>query len=96
MKKTTIKFTLNNHVPNNSETREVKNIPHNLTIAKLCENCLNVMGKSMFSYNSKNNNCQVFIRNLLEASNMQGNEIFIMQDIYYTDISWIYRNKKNN
>jgi hypothetical protein len=39
------------------------------------------MGKSMFSYNAKQNNCQVFIRNLLESSNMQGNEIFIMQDI---------------
>jgi hypothetical protein len=39
------------------------------------------MGKAMFSYNAKQNNCQVFIRNLLEASNMQGNEIFIMQDI---------------
>ena len=35
----------------------------------------------MFSYNAKHNNCQVFIRNLLEASNMHGNEIFIMQDI---------------
>ncbi len=35
----------------------------------------------MFSHNSKHNNCQVFIRNLSEASNMQGNEIFIMQDI---------------
>ena len=39
------------------------------------------MGKSMFSYNAKQNNCQIFIRNLLEASNMYGNEIFIMQDI---------------
>jgi hypothetical protein len=80
-KESTIKFTLNSHVPNNSETREVKNIPHNLTIGKLCQNCLERMGKEMFSYNAKNNNCQVFIRNLLEASNMQGNEIFIMQDI---------------
>jgi len=80
-KESTIKFTNNNHVPTNSETREVKNIPYNLTIAKLCENCLNVMGKEMFSYNAKHNNCQVFIRNLLEASNMYGNEIFIMQDI---------------
>ena len=80
-KESTIKFTLNSHVPNNSETREVKNIPHNLTISKLCQNCMDLMGKSMFSYNAKQNNCQVFIRNLLEASNMHGNEIFIMQDI---------------
>jgi hypothetical protein len=35
----------------------------------------------MFSYNSKHNNCQVFIKNLLEASGMHGNEIFIMQDV---------------
>jgi hypothetical protein len=37
-KESTIKFTNNNHVPANSETREVKSIPHNLTIGKLCEN----------------------------------------------------------
>jgi hypothetical protein len=79
-KESTIKFTNNNHVPSNSETLEVLNIP-NLTIAKLCENCLNLMGNRMFSYNAKNNNCQVFIRNLLEASGMYGNEEFIMQDI---------------
>ena len=35
----------------------------------------------MFSYNAKQNNYQVFNRNLLEASGMYGNEIFIMQDI---------------
>ena len=80
-KESTIKFSLNNHIESHSETREVKNIPHNLTIGKLCENCLNLMGNRMFSYNAKHNNCQVFIRNLLEASNMYGNEIFIMQDI---------------
>ena len=80
-KESTIKFTLNNHIESHSETREVKNIPYNLTIAKLCENCLNKMGNRMFSYNAKHNNCQVFIRNLLEASGMYGNEIFIMQDI---------------
>ena len=40
------------------------------------------MGKEkMFCYNAKQNNCQVFIRNLLEASGMYDNEIFIMQDI---------------
>jgi hypothetical protein len=49
-KESTIKFTLNNHIISNSETREVKNINHNLTIAKLCENCMDRMGKSMFSY----------------------------------------------
>jgi hypothetical protein len=80
-KESTIKFTLYNNIESNSETREVKNIPHNLTIAKLCENCFNLMGNRMFSYNAKQNNCQVFIRNLLEASGMYGNEIFIMQDI---------------
>jgi hypothetical protein len=35
----------------------------------------------MFSYDAKNNNCQVFIRNLLETSGIYGNEEFIMQDI---------------
>ena len=67
-KESTIKFTLNNHIESHSETREVKNIPHNLTIGKLCENCLNLMGNRMFSYNAKHNNFQVFIRNFLEAN----------------------------
>ena len=80
-KESTIKFTLNNSIKSNSETMEVLNIPYNLTISKLCENCLNLMGNRMFSYNAKNNNCQVFIKNLLEASGMYGNENFIMQDI---------------
>jgi hypothetical protein len=40
-----------------------------------------LMNNRMFSYNAKNNNCQVFIRNLLEASGMYGNKDFIMQDI---------------
>jgi len=80
-KESTIKFTLNNSIKSNSETMEVLNIPYNLTISKLCENCLNLMGNRMFSYNAKNNNCQVFIKNLLEASGMYGNEEFIMQDI---------------
>ena len=39
-KESTIKLTNNNTIQSNSETREVKNIPHNLTIGKLCENCL--------------------------------------------------------
>ena len=73
---------MNNSIKSNSETIEVQNIPYNLTISKLCKKCLNLMGKEkMFSYNAKNNNCQVFIRNLLEASGMYGNEEFIMQDI---------------
>jgi len=80
-KESTIKFTLNNSIKSNSETMEVLNIPYNLTISKLCENCLNLMNNRMFSYNAKNNNCQVFIKNLLEASGMYGNENFIMQDI---------------
>ena len=81
-KESTIKFSLNNNIQSNSETIEVKNIPYNLTIGKLLENCLNKIGKEkMFSYNAKQNNCQVFIRNLLEASGMYDNQNFIMQDI---------------
>ena len=80
-KESTVKFTQSNHISAHSETREVKHIPYNLTISKMCENCFNKIGDSMFSYNSKHNNCQVFIKNLLEASGMNGNEIFIMQDV---------------
>jgi len=80
-KESTIKFTQSNHISAHSETREVKHIPYNLTISKMCENCFNQIGDSMFSYNSKHNNCQAFIKNLLEASGMHGNEIFIMQDV---------------
>ena len=34
-KESTIKFSLNDNIQSNSETREVKNIPYNLTIEKL-------------------------------------------------------------
>ena len=44
-------------------------------------NIINDLTIGYSNYNAKQNNCQVFIRNLLEASGMYGNEIFIMQDI---------------
>jgi len=80
-KNATISFTVNNNIPVNSEIRKVNHIPYNLTIKTLCDNCYTKMGNEMFNYNSKHNNCQVFIKNLLETSGMFGNEIFIMQDI---------------
>jgi hypothetical protein len=80
-KEYTIQFTESNHISSNSEIRDVHNISSHLTIQQLCDNCYHRMKKQMFSYNSKNNNCQVFIRNLLDASGINGHEIFIMQDI---------------
>lgn len=80
-KNATISFTYNNNIPPNSEIKEVKHIPYNLTIGQLNTNCYNKMGNEMFSYNAKTNNCQVFIRNLLECSGIHGYEIFISQDI---------------
>ena len=80
-KEATIKFTLSNYIPPHSEIKEVKQIPYNLSIGQININCFNKMGNDMFSYNSKNNNCQVFIKNLLECSGIHGYEIFILQDI---------------
>ena len=35
----------------------------------------------MFSYNAKNNNCQVFVHYLLKSSNINSYDEFVLQDI---------------
>ena len=43
-------------------------IPQNLTINQFIQNTLNKMGNSFYSYNASSNNCQVFVKNLLECN----------------------------
>jgi hypothetical protein len=80
-KTTTSKFTVNNSIAKRGQTMDVTNIPPNLTIKELIENCYKVMGKRMFAYHAFYNNCQLFASRLLTSSGMDGYDNFIMQDV---------------
>jgi len=48
----------------------VDNIPQGLTFGNLVLNTSNKMGDKFIPYSAKDNNCQNFIMNLLQANNM--------------------------
>jgi hypothetical protein len=52
------------------------------TLREFIDNAVKMVGPSIYLYNYKNNNCQVFIRNLLKANGLLTSqaETFIMQD----------------
>lgn len=54
----------------------------NLTINNLLNNALKNIGKSFFLYNAENNNCQIFIDNLLTYSNLNNNTLknYVLQN----------------
>jgi hypothetical protein len=62
------------------------NIPDNLTMNTMLDNCKAQMGEvNFYTYNPFNNNCQVFITNLLTSNNININDYnsFINQDVKY-------------
>jgi hypothetical protein len=63
-----------------TESEEVNNIPP-ITLNTMLERARDRMGSKYFKYNAKGNNCQVFIQNLLDGSQMGGPEdrAFVMQ-----------------
>jgi len=66
--------------------RIIMNIPDNLTMNSMLDNCRNQMSdEKFFTYHPFNNNCQVFITNLLTASKIEifGYYGFINQDVQY-------------
>ena len=69
-----------------TQFREINIIPDNLCMNIMLENCRNQMGDEKFyTYHPFNNNCQVFITNLLTASKIDifGCYGFINQDVKY-------------
>lgn len=63
------------------EKQSVSNIPPGITINQLIQNGINRMGNQFFLYDAKKNNCQDFLLNVLQASNIgdQADYTFIKQ-----------------
>lgn len=68
--------------PNNLDKMSVPYEINSLTMNKLLNNAQSKVGNDFFQYNAINNNCQVFVRNLLQYSNLLTPELYsyIMQD----------------
>lgn len=69
-----------------TEKSEVLEVPYtqNLTLNELLTNTLNKIGDDkFFKYDGLNNNCQVFIKNILESNNLYSESIndFLFQDL---------------
>ena len=64
------------------ESEEIDQIPSGLTLLEFVESGKARMGQMFFPYDSKTNNCQDFILNMLMASNMgtQEDYTFVKQD----------------
>jgi hypothetical protein len=64
------------------EVKQVSNVPQGITIMQLMENANKRLGNQHFRYDSKQNNCQHFILNVLQASGIgdQSDYEFIKQD----------------
>jgi hypothetical protein len=52
------------------EKHSVSNIPPGITLNQLIQNGINRMGNQFYLYDSKRNNCQDFLLNVLQASNI--------------------------
>nr|WPF46688.1 MAG: hypothetical protein [Lake Baikal virophage 9] len=81
-KNSVISMTINPKFPPDTETISI-NIPANMTINQFIQNGLTTMGPDkFFSYSAFDNNCQVFIMNLLNSNNIDNDDAnnFIKQD----------------
>ena len=77
-----INMVLNPKLPNESQQKQINEIPHGITLNSLLENGKNIQGGKWFKYSAYDNNCQDFIMALLKGSNI-GNEQdynFVKQD----------------
>ena len=76
-----VSLTIN---PKPSKGEEEINVPVNkmITLNEMYNNTLQRMGNLFYPYSSKNNNCQLFALNILEANNLAGEreKNFVKQD----------------
>jgi hypothetical protein len=80
-KNSVVSMTINPKFPQDTETINV--MSSNITINEFIQNGLNMMGiDKFFSYSAYDNNCQVFIMNLLHANGIDNDDAnhFIKQD----------------
>jgi hypothetical protein len=76
-------FNKQNPKKSNSQVRDVKNIPAGITIQQLIDNTIKRMGPENFSnYDAEKLNCQNFLINVLDASDIgdKADGDFIFQD----------------
>ena len=76
-------FNTKNPKQSNSQVKEVKNIPAGITIQQLIDNAKKRMGNENFSnYDAEKLNCQNFLINVLDGSNIgdKADGDFIFQD----------------
>lgn len=66
-----------------TQTKQITNLPINLTINEMLKNAEQIMGPKYFTYNAISNNCQDYILNLLQSNNIgdQSDYSFIKQDV---------------
>lgn len=72
------------NAPSNSELRPIPIYDRDLTINKMMDNTLNKVSKDqIFLYSGLQNNCQRFVKDILQSNNMWSSEIdkFIFQDL---------------
>ena len=70
-----------NSYPRLADTYDINNVPPNLTINQLFENTEKRMGRQKcFSYSANDNNCQLFIFNVLQAKGIIKGSHFIKQN----------------
>lgn len=81
-KNATVEINLHGGNPDGVESLHVMNNP--ITLQQFLDRALSYMGDTRFyTYDSKVNNCQVFIANILRANGLLTEQInnFVMQDI---------------
>ena len=72
-KNSVVSMTINPKFPQDTETINV--MSPNITINEFIQNGLNMMGiDKVFSYSAYDNNCQVFIMNLLHSNNIDNDD----------------------
>jgi hypothetical protein len=72
-----------NKIDNETEFININNLPNNLTLNILLDNCKNQMGETnFFKYSAHSYNCQNFVLNILSSNNLLNEEYkkFIYQD----------------
>ena len=76
---------VNMQVVTNKEAKDMLAVPINkkITFGELIDNAVKTVGPSIYLYDHINNNCQIFLRNILQANRLLTPEInnFIMQDV---------------
>lgn len=77
-----INMELNPRGRPDTQVKAVQSIPQNLSVYQLLETTKRRMGSQFFQYDARNNNCQDFLLNVLQANGIgdQSDYLFIKQD----------------